>query len=907
MPTLGPPYACSRALSVDGFVPGATIEVDLNDDGVYEISHYAPSTPLTFSLPVPLEADGKVKVRQRVGSQVSASVTQVVTKYEDLNGPLPPVPLIPEPFYPCGQRIGTYGAVVGSTLTFSYETGNGSGGWGGPQLLYYAEAPNSWLASYVTTKPGTHPDGRRVYVQQSLCGTKSTAQPVPVLPLPSELPAPTYDPAWELIVGPYSVVAFLGSLVPGATVEGYVDGVLSASMEVLSAQAALTIPGVPDGATISFRQTLCTVPASPMSIETTVAVPPAPEPGACVPPSPPRIRPPQVGDTRVEMQPASSSSRIRVYAGGVEIGDGGGRFIQLSRAIVEGDVLAIVESGLCGENPLYFEYVVECKNIDLISQRTLDGLAPATPSSFQEFESDDDHPLTDDYEAPIKGLVFYPSTTHGYKADPMLSSPLPLIVLVHGQTGRYLSADGGTSCDDDGLGEIRPAEGYIYLGLNLAAQGFIVASLDLVDLNCKFPGTDNYQNNFAARRAYVREALSFLYSTHEDTDTVLETLRPNIAEQVGLLGHSRGGDAVVWVASGCAGAPSACGLPPDLQFGGVIALGATDGSNWGYATEWTQNVVPGVTPVSPPAGLSAVPILAIVGTAERDVPSLEAMHHYERATPGGRPDWFKSTFYVHGARHNSWNSVLPADDLFLTPAQEVMYGLLSPGDHQFALIGWSLSFFLRTMKGVMALEPVFSGDALLADLRSLRAVPNYRSASQLLIHDFENGNAVNNLGSSVVFSPSPSPSQLAAMSIDLMTGRDYHHLTKASLRPWSSTGHQYSSPFPSRPFSDVKTVSFRFGPANSFVAAPLSRIKVGLTTSAGLANLALDKPQLIAPVPPYSWDFQPNLFLQTVRVPAQCLRVGGEPVPPAQAVTGFGYSLLSGSSAEVIFDDLTIE
>lgn len=111
------------------------------------------------------------------------------------------------------------------------------------------------------------------------------------------------------------------------------------------------------------------------------------------------------------------------------------------------------------------------------------------------------------------------------------------------------------------------------------------------------------------------------------------------------------------------------------------------------------------------------------------------------------------------------------------------------------------------------------------------------------------------------------------MSIDLMTGRDYHHLTKASLRRWSSTG----------------------------------RIKIGLTTSAGLAGLALDQPQLIAPVPPYTWDFQPNLFLQTVRVPAQCLRVGGEPVSPAQAVTGFGHSLSSGSSAEVIFDDLTIE
>ena len=63
----------------------------------------------------------------------------------------------------------------------------------------------------------------------------------------------------------------------------------------------------------------------------------------------PRIRHPLVGDTLVILTEAIPGARIRVYdASGVEIGDGSGTVIALSRAVDGTDNLTIVQSvGKC--------------------------------------------------------------------------------------------------------------------------------------------------------------------------------------------------------------------------------------------------------------------------------------------------------------------------------------------------------------------------------------------------------------------------------------------------------------------------------------------------------------------------------------------------------------------------------
>src|SRR5262249_29755589 len=136
--------------------------------------------------------------------------------------------------------------------------------------------------------------------------------------------------------------------------------------------------------------------------------------------------------------------------------------------------------------------------------------------------------------AQIRGVMFQPESYPGKS---------PLLLFVHGNHGE---------CDSGSAPNCtifkRNDEGYSYLGENLATWGYTVASLDQDQLMARQDGLGKGMHN---RRLLIMAMLDKLKEASEGA--VVETADSNVGSlvagkldmtRIGLMGHSRGGDAV---------------------------------------------------------------------------------------------------------------------------------------------------------------------------------------------------------------------------------------------------------------------------------------------------------------------------------------------------------------------------
>jgi dienelactone hydrolase len=213
---------------------------------------------------------------------------------------------------------------------------------------------------------------------------------------------------------------------------------------------------------------------------------------------------------------------------------------------------------------------------------------------------------------PLNGRVWYPDG----------DGPFPLVLIVHGNHNMRDFSD----------------PGYEYLGQLLASRGFILVSVDENFINGNLRGEND------ARGLMLLEHLKAWRAFNDSAGRPFH--RKVDFENIGIMGHSRGGEAVAIAAAfnRLKHYPDDATRAFDYNFSikAVVAIAPVDGQ---------------YQPANKPTPVENVNYLVIHGSHDGDVSSFNGLRQFQRVRfTDGRP-WFKSAVYVYRANHGQWNSV----------------------------------------------------------------------------------------------------------------------------------------------------------------------------------------------------------------------------------------------------------
>ena len=241
--------------------------------------------------------------------------------------------------------------------------------------------------------------------------------------------------------------------------------------------------------------------------------------------------------------------------------------------------------------------------------------------------------------AQIRGVMFQPA---GY------SGKSPLLLFVHGNHGSCdplvagSKAPSGPKCEAETLPGYykRNDEGYAYLAENLASWGYTVVSLDQDELMARQDGLGKGMHN---RRLLIMAMLDKLKEANiaaqppGENSNVGSLLTGKLdMTRIGLMGHSRGGDAVSSFIEYDHTRPAGERYP----LRGVISLAPVDYERHS------------------PYG---VPFMTVFGSCDGDVSNLQGARLYERSQYNSGDPYPRFQVEQIGGNHNAYNTVWQAD------------------------------------------------------------------------------------------------------------------------------------------------------------------------------------------------------------------------------------------------------
>ncbi len=327
--------------------------------------------------------------------------------------------------------------------------------------------------------------------------------------------------------------------------------------------------------------------------------------------------------------------------------------------------------------------------------------------------------------------VPFGTTLYGVVRHPtsLKAGPFPLVVVLHGNHGNcrsniddpfdYCITTQNHECSDPSGVTTPNAEGYIYFLETLAAQGYIAVSISGNAMNCR--------DDFIFERAELIAEHLRGWSAWNDEDAGLTASsfvgRVDLG-RVGLVGHSRGGDAASNVPGVLAANPI-----PGVDVRSIFAVAPTD---------FHDVEVPGAD------------LAVLLPGCDLDVAPLSGMNHYDRSIElddGAR----RAQVLLLGANHNffntqwqisEWDLFGNSNDPFCTPDDEAQ--MLTQTHALEALLG---SWFDQTLAQVGAPEPFMqatgpSPSAFDAWAESdLEMRWSYSGGPRVLVDDFRAQNA----------------------------------------------------------------------------------------------------------------------------------------------------------------------
>jgi len=264
---------------------------------------------------------------------------------------------------------------------------------------------------------------------------------------------------------------------------------------------------------------------------------------------------------------------------------------------------------------------------------------------------------------PLNARVWYPEGP----------GPYPLILVAHGNHNMKDFSD----------------PGYEYLGRHLASRGFILASLDMNFINGAIRGEND------ARGWFFLKHLEAWRSFNGDPRNPF--FGKVDLENIGIMGHSRGGEAVGHAAAfnRLTHYPDDATLTWDFGFAinAVVAIAPVDGQ---YRP--TSRLVP----------LEDINYLVFHGTHDGDVSSFSGLRTYARIGFSGAEPHFKALVYVHRANHGQWNTVWGPHDRGPRSGRSLDLRGLLEGEEQrrFALV-YVTAFMEANLKGRIEYLPLF--------------------------------------------------------------------------------------------------------------------------------------------------------------------------------------------------------
>jgi dienelactone hydrolase len=271
---------------------------------------------------------------------------------------------------------------------------------------------------------------------------------------------------------------------------------------------------------------------------------------------------------------------------------------------------------------------------------------------------------------PLNARVWYPDGP----------GPFPLVLVAHGNHDMKDFSD----------------PGYEYLGRHLASRGFILASLDMNFINGGISGEND------GRGWLFLKHLEAWRGFNEDPGNPLHGLAD--MENIGIMGHSRGGEAVGHAAAfnNLSRYPDDATLTWDFGFPikAVVAIAPVDGQ---------------YRPTSRLAPIENVNYLVFHGTHDGDVSSFSGLRTYKRIRFTDGEPHFKASVYVHRANHGQWNTVWGPRDRGPRSARSLdLRGLLQGEEQrQFALV-YVTAFLESSLKGRDDYLPLFRDHRVIA-------------------------------------------------------------------------------------------------------------------------------------------------------------------------------------------------
>lgn len=489
----------------------------------------------------------------------------------------------------------------------------------------------------------------------------------------------------------------------------------------------------------------------------------------------------------------------------------------------------------------------------------------------------------DDIQVPLEALVRYPAESAG---DDTPFSPrhskYPLIILAHGRHGAseveretegdfQLDVAGKLIPIKDGAGnfvEFKSFEGLEYLASHLASYGFIAAS---INLNGRFDPTTGEgelvapSGTVVSCRPYIREqaaithrglvVLRHIQAFHDlNNDDPIFQNRVDL-DRIGLVGHSRGGEAVVSAQE--TNKTVLLPIASDEKIRAIVSIAPTDDRNLTLD----------------------VPYLLLVGTDDGDVRNLAGLRIYDRAQPP------KQGVIAVGAIHNFFSTNWQwQDEVPFRPA-------FGRQEHQAVATGYCNLFFQHHLNGVGGEAPYFTGERRF----NIPGPPElhflFRTLNGLVVDSFEDAPAdklKNALNGTV------TPNNIASFDeVDLHPrtaacgfNPPWCQDTLGLMVEWNTLTARYDSAVGGQSAQAFEALSFRVGQDGSVNPAGAAQdFKVRLTDADGRnATLKVSDFGTVPPVHtkkvirgrtakfiPIS-DTQEVTMLKTIRIPLQRFR-----------------------------------
>lgn len=294
----------------------------------------------------------------------------------------------------------------------------------------------------------------------------------------------------------------------------------------------------------------------------------------------------------------------------------------------------------------------------------------------------------DDKALPLNARVWYPGG----------KGPFPLVLIVHGNHGDRDFSD----------------PGYEYLGRLMASRGFIFASVDENFLNgAWYDVFDHLKTDNNCRAWLILKHLELWRTWNGDPRNPFYGKVD--MENIGLIGHSRGGEAVAIAAcfNRLPHNPDDATLDFDFDFNlkSVIAIAPVDGQ---YKPSGT-----GTT-------LEDISYFVIQGSNDMDLRTYEGTRQFQRAEFKNETHHVKAGLYVFGANHGQFNTIWGKNDNSFPYMAIFNKRQIMPGEDQEKIGKVFISAFL---------EATLNGEAGYFNLfRDYRSGINWLPETVYLIH-----------------------------------------------------------------------------------------------------------------------------------------------------------------------------